>query len=289
MAIYRYECSCGNKLILKDEYIGKAGTCKSCKSKIHITRELVNSLNKIEDADFKKAAQSAVDKAVQQVPVPTQNQRTDTQATLPTSQTHSDVEATVPVEQTHGDFDATIPAQASIGVGQPQRPQDIAKAEAAVALDWNVGDVILDLYEVQPVSDDGQAFHAGGFGKVYKVHHKTWNIDLAVKCPHVHAFQTETQKENFIKECQSWIELGMHPNIASCYYVRELGGVPRIFAEYVDSGSLKEWIESGHLYEEEDKKEALKRMLDVAIQFAWGLHYAHELGMVHQDVIIFGP
>ena len=25
-------------------------------------------------------------------------------------------------------------------------------------------------------------------------------------------------------------------------------------------------------------------MLDVAIQFAWGLHYAHERGLVHQDV-----
>ena len=29
---------------------------------------------------------------------------------------------------------------------------------------------------------------------------------------------------------------------------------------------------------------ALKRILDVAIQFAWGLHHAQEQGLIHQDV-----
>ena len=65
--------------------------------------------------------------------------------------------------------------------------------------------------------------------------------------------------------------------------MRELGGVPRIFAEYVPGGSLKAWIEGGRLYA--GRKEAvLERILDVAIQFAWGLRYAHEKGLIHQDV-----
>ncbi|MCV3215538.1 hypothetical protein OGM63_18810 [Plectonema radiosum NIES-515] len=42
---------------------------------------------------------------------------------------------------------------------------------------WNVGDVILDLYKVTDVLGEG------GFGKVYKVRHSAWNIDLAVKVP----------------------------------------------------------------------------------------------------------
>ena len=29
---------------------------------------------------------------------------------------------------------------------------------------------------------------------------------------------------------------------------------------------------------------ALERILDITIQFAWGLHYAHEQGLIHQDV-----
>lgn len=158
-----------------------------------------------------------------------------------------------------------------------------AEAEQNVALEWNVGDTILDLYDVLPVDDTGKAFHAGGFGKVYKVRHKTWNTDLAVKAPHAHVFKSEAQKQNFISECRAWIELGLHPNIATCYYVRELGDVPRIFAEYVAGGSLKEWIKAGRLYEG-GKQAALKRILDISIQFAWGLHYAHEKGLIHQDV-----
>ena len=157
------------------------------------------------------------------------------------------------------------------------------KDEQNVPLDWNVNDTILDLYEILPVNEAGDASHKGGFGKVYKVHHKTWNVDLAVKAPHAHKFQTEQEKQNFINECQAWIELGLHPNIASCYYVRELGRVPRIFAEYVEGGSLKDWIESGRLYEG-SQQDALLRILDIAIQFAWGLHYAHEKGLIHQDI-----
>lgn len=184
-----------------------------------------------------------------------------------------------------GESDATVYAGAAqeMVYTEEQKAESLAEAEKNVAINWNVGDNILDLYEVLPVNDDGKAFHEGGFGKVYKVHHKTWNTDLAVKAPHAHVFATEAQKQNFISECQAWIELGMHPNIATCYYVRDLGGVPRIFAEYVSGGSLKEWIQSERLYNG-DKKTVLKRILNIAIQFAWGLHYAHEKGMIHQDV-----
>ena len=120
-------------------------------------------------------------------------------------------------------------------------------------------------------------------GLVYRVHHKNWNIDLAVKSPRANYFKTEVQKENFIKECETWINLGLHPNIVSCYYVRTLGGIPRVFAEYVEGGSLKDWIDNKKLYEG-GKEKALERILDVSIQFAWGLHYSHEKDLVHQDV-----
>src|SRR5690242_13477136 len=42
---------------------------------------------------------------------------------------------------------------------------------------WRPGDVILDLYEVREV------FTSGGRGLVYRVHHRGWDMDLAVKCP----------------------------------------------------------------------------------------------------------
>ncbi len=119
-------------------------------------------------------------------------------------------------------------------------------------------------------------------GKVFRVHHTTWNVDLAMKQPHAKLFETEAQKQNFIRECEAWINLGLHPHIVSCYYVREIDGTPNIFAEWMDGGSLAHWIRSEKLYEGDDN--VLERILDIAIQFAWGLDYAHEQGLIHQDV-----
>jgi len=153
----------------------------------------------------------------------------------------------------------------------------IHAAEAQVAAEWKVGDVILDLYEVKQIHE------GGGMGLVYRVHHRGWNTDLAVKSPRRDYFQTKEQRENFTRECETWIDLGLHPHIASCYYVRSLGGIPRVFAEYLEGGSLEEWIDSRRLYEGSPKA-ALKCILDIAIQTAWGLQYAHEKGLIHQDV-----
>jgi predicted Zn finger-like uncharacterized protein len=176
-------------------------------------------------------------------------------------------------ERADNDIAATMAAPAQKGASE------IQVAEQNVAAEWEEGQTILDLYEVKKVHT------GGGMGLVYKVHHKNWNMDLAVKSPRTDFFKTESQKENFIKECETWINLGLHPNIVSCYYVRTLGGIPRVFAEYVEGGSLKDWIDNRKLYEE-GKEKALERILDIAIQFAWGLHYAHEHEekLVHQDV-----
>ncbi len=152
-----------------------------------------------------------------------------------------------------------------------------SKAEDAVAAEWKVGDVILDLYEVKGLLGEG------GMGKVYKVHHKGWNVDLAVKSPRPDILAKANGKDNFVREAETWINLELHPHTVSCYYVRTLGGIPRVFAEYVAGGSLSDWIRSRKLYEG-GPKESLERILDIAIQFAWGLHYAHEEGLVHQDV-----
>ena len=181
-------------------------------------------------------------------------------------------EATKPAKAEQADMLA-IPGSPPL-----QRTRDeILAAEAEVPLEWRVGDVILDLYEVKQIHE------SGGMGLVYRVHHRGWNMDLAVKSPRANYFEIQERKNNFIRECVTWINLGLHPHIACCFYVRTLGGIPRIFAEYVEGGSLKDWIESGRLYQGA-QKESLMRILDIMIQMAWGLLYAHENGLVHQDV-----
>jgi WD40 repeat protein/serine/threonine protein kinase len=151
-----------------------------------------------------------------------------------------------------------------------------ADEETAASL-WKPGDVLLDLYEVREV------FTSGGRGLVYRVHHRGWNMDLAVKCPRREFFQSEQDKADFEHEAETWVKLGLHPHLATCHYVRRLNGIPHVFAEYVAGGSLAEWIRSRKLYAGGPTR-ALERILDIAIQFAWGLQHAHEQGLVHRDV-----
>ena len=165
----------------------------------------------------------------------------------------------------------------SIAATMPRDAESVQVSEAGAAGEWSVGDVIMDLYEVRDIHT------GGGMGLVYKVHHRDWDMDLAVKSPRSEFFQTQQHRENFVRECETWIDLGLHPHIISCHYVRMLGDIPRVFAEYVDGGSLREWVDTRRLYEG-GTDEALKRILDIAIQVAWGLQYAHEQDVIHQDV-----
>src|SRR5690242_16459392 len=73
-------------------------------------------------------------------------------------------------------------------------PELAPPAVEAGADAWKPGDVILDLYEVREV------FTSGGRGLVYRVHHRGWDMDLAVKCPRPEFFQSEQDKADFEQE-----------------------------------------------------------------------------------------
>ncbi|MGH1397005.1 MAG: protein kinase domain-containing protein, partial [Trichormus sp.] len=128
---------------------------------------------------------------------------------------------------------------------------------------WNDGDTILDLYKVTAEPREG------GFGKVYKVRHQGWNIDLAVKIPKPEVVAKAGGVENFEREAENWVNLGLHPHTVSCYYVRRIDNNPLVFAEFVAGGSLQDWIYSRSL-DAEGTETSLKRILDIAIPCAWG-------------------
>jgi WD40 repeat protein/serine/threonine protein kinase len=188
------------------------------------------------------------------------------------------------------------PNPGSAGAAGPREEVDAAQAPNAhapnerrprsadgIPLTWEPGDVILDLYEVRSFNES-TPFVEGGMGRVNCVWHRGWNQLLAVKSIHPKELASAAAVENFKREAEVWVDrLGLHPHIVSCHYVRVLGGLPRLFMDLVSSGSLKDWIGSGKLYYG-GPDQALERILDVAIQFAWGLHHAHEQGLIHQDV-----
>ena len=80
----------------------------------------------------------------------------------------------------------------------PPEPAARKAADDQVAQDWNVGDVIVDLYEVTGLLGEG------GMGKVYKVHHRGWNVDLAVKSPKPQELARAGGAANFVRPA-SWV------------------------------------------------------------------------------------
>ena len=140
--------------------------------------------------------------------------------------------------------------------------------------DWHSGQALLDDFVVERMLGEG------GMGKVYLVRSRSTGSEFAVKCA---KGLREADRRKFLAELRTWIDLPEHANLVPCRFFRTLGDEVLIFAEYVEGGSLKDWIDSHKLYAGETK-EALERMLDIAIQFAWGLHCLHELGLIHQDV-----
>lgn len=156
---------------------------------------------------------------------------------------------------------------------------------------WVVGQQVLGRYEVKQfpgTCDPGDPAIKGGMGQVYLVWQHGWKRHLVVKVPNQKLFHKARGIGGFKREAEEWVRLGLHPNVVSCFYVDQLveSRIPCVFAEYVSGGDLRQWIGSGlgRLYEGRDEQTILRRILDVAIQIAWGLHYSHDKGIVHQDV-----
>ena len=186
------------------------------------------------------------------------------------------------IQASHADtgFDLQVQQPAEKKSSAPAKPQ--AEPFSAESGLWNVGDLILGVYEVKPIAE-GVPHAAGGVGVVHRIYHREWDMDLAVKSPKPQFFQTEHGKKSYEQEAQTWIELGLHPNIVTCYLVRRISGIPRLFAEFVPDGSLRDWIIDGRLYHG-GRGAALLRILNIAIQFAWGLDHAHRQARLHLDV-----
>lgn len=151
---------------------------------------------------------------------------------------------------------------------KPTRKGSVTKL--AKDAEWKEGDVIEGLYEVL-----GSA--AGGMGRVYFVHHRLWKMMLAIKTPQRHAVQSKAHALRFLREAELWVNLGVHPNIATCYYARVIEGLPRLFIEYVDGGDLETWIEENRLTD-------LAMITDLMLQFCHGMIHAEEQGMIHRDI-----
>lgn len=133
---------------------------------------------------------------------------------------------------------------------------------------WIPGAVILGEYTIE------KELGHGGMGRVWLVRSNSTGRHFAVKQVLVN---DDKSRKAFLAELQTWIDLPEHPNIVPCRFFRTVGDEIVIFTDYIEGGSLADWIAKRKLT-------TLEQILDVAIQFARGLQAIHERGLVHQDV-----
>jgi serine/threonine protein kinase/WD40 repeat protein len=137
------------------------------------------------------------------------------------------------------------------------------------------GEVIDGILEV------GDILGKGGMGVVYEVFHREWNRTLAMKIP-LHLGGGNFDMRRWIREAHTWIDLGLHPRVVSCWFVRQWRDVPALFLDLYSGGSLKEKLESrSHPPQSvEEWAEALVWL----IHACEGLHHAHQMGLIHRDI-----
>jgi len=85
-------------------------------------------------------------------------------------------------------------------------------------------------------------------------------------------------RQRFMREARAAGGLA-HPNIVTVFDVGQVDGKPYLVMELLPGGSLEDWLGGERL----DRLD-IERILDVALQLARALDYAHRNGIVHRDI-----
>ena len=144
----------------------------------------------------------------------------------------------------------------------------------AASAELGVGELLFDEFRVERLLGEG------GYGSVHLVVSQATGEQYALKRA---LLEDDSGRADLLVEVKAWMNVPSYPHIAACRFFRIAGPAVCIFAEYVDGGSLADALRSGALYAG-GVEIALPRILQIAIQTAWGLDAAHQSDLVHQDV-----
>jgi eukaryotic-like serine/threonine-protein kinase len=133
-----------------------------------------------------------------------------------------------------------------------------------------VGEVLADRYELE------QLVGSGGMSTVYRARDRVLERTVALKVLHQRLTDETEYVERFRREARMVAGLS-HPNIVTVIDRGDHDGRPFIVFEFIDGENLKQLVDRiGPL--------AVERALELAIQVARGLAFAHAKGFVHRDV-----
>lgn len=117
---------------------------------------------------------------------------------------------------------------------------------------------------------------AGGMGTVYLAQQASLERTVALKVLSKELAAKPAFVQRFQREARLMARLD-HPNILRCLDVGAVAGHHYLAMEYVDGGSLQDWLKKLTKFE-------LGDALHVTLACARALQHAHELNMIHRDV-----
>lgn len=149
-------------------------------------------------------------------------------------------------------------------------PHSERKAAGAVVR-LGPGDIVDQRYQIR------ELLGKGGMASVFKAEHLGIHRMVAVKTLQPNRQTQAMVRERFVREAEVLGRL-QHPNFVDVSDFGELkGGVAYLVMELLQGESLAAHIHRrGRLTPE--------RALDIAIEVARGLSFAHELGVIHRDI-----
>jgi serine/threonine protein kinase len=116
----------------------------------------------------------------------------------------------------------------------------------------------------------------GGWGVVYKGVHQSLNLPVAIKMLK-HAMAMDTDFTNRFENEAHVIARLNHPNIVRVYDIEHLYRTIFIVMEYLAGQSLRDLLAGV-------SRLPFPRAMNLLIQVAEGLEYAHQKGIVHKDI-----
>ncbi len=116
----------------------------------------------------------------------------------------------------------------------------------------------------------------GAMADVYRAHDPEIDRTVAIKVLKDELCVDEEYVNRFLREAKAAGTIS-HPNIVTIFDVGRVGNNPYITMEFLDEQDLGDVLEKGG-------KLPMKRVLNIGIQLARALDYAHREGVVHRDV-----